>query len=110
MKRIYNFIRYAMIFTKAVMVSNYQVAKIVLSPSMRIRPGFVAIPMDAATDFEITSLANSITLTPGTVSVHISRDHRTLVVHALNVDEDPETLRRDIKQTLEANILKWTRK
>lgn len=108
-RRLYYLIRYAFIFLKALVIANIDVAKLVMSQTVKVRPGFLAVPMDAATDLEITSLANSITLTPGTISVHVARDHRTIVVHALNVGDDPEPVRRDIKETLEANILKWTR-
>jgi multicomponent Na+:H+ antiporter subunit E len=45
-----------------------------------IRPGFIC-SLDATTDLEITSFANSITLTPGTISVH--PDDRSIVIHAI---------------------------
>lgn len=107
--RAWYFLRYLAIFVKALVKANVDVTRVVLSPHIRIRPGFLALPMDAASDFEITSLANSITLTPGTISVHVDREHHTLVIHALDVGDDPDAVRRDIKETLEANILKWTR-
>ena len=109
MTRIYYFIRYLFIFAKALALANIDVAKKALAPRMSIRPGFLAVPMLASTDLEITALANSITLTPGTISVHVARDHSTIVVHAIDVGNDPDAVRKDIQQTLEANILKWTR-
>jgi multicomponent Na+:H+ antiporter subunit E len=109
MKRLYYAVRYAAIFLRELVVANIQVAQAVLRPKLGIRPGFLAVALDAETDFEITVFANSITLTPGTISVHVAADHRTLVIHALDVGEDPEGLRRSVKETLEANILKWTR-
>lgn len=109
MIRLYYAARYLFIFLKALAQANIDVTKRVLSRRLNIRPGFLAVPLDATTDFEITSFANSITLTPGTISVHIDREHRTLVMHALDIGDDPDLLRQDVKQTLEANILKWTR-
>lgn len=109
MIRLYYAIRYFFIFMKALAKANIDVAKVVLRPKLDIRPGFLAVPMECETDFEITSLANSITLTPGTISVHVARDHRTIVIHALDVGRDPELVRKDVQETLEANILKWTR-
>lgn len=109
MKRLYYFLRYALIFSRELIQANYQVVKMVLSPQLRIRPGFVAVPMDADTDFEVTSLANSITLTPGTITVHLPEERHVIVVHALNITEDPEAVRQRIKRELEANILKFTR-
>ena len=109
MKRLYYFLRYAFIFSRELVLANYEVVKMVLSPQLKIRPGFLAVPMDADTDFEVTSLANSITLTPGTITVHLPEERHVIVVHALNVTEDPETVRQGIKRELEANILKFTR-
>ena len=107
--RLYYLIRYGFIFLKALTLSTIDVTKAVLRPAMDFRPGFLAVDMACETDFEITMLANSITLTPGTISVHVEREHRKIIIHALNVGDDPDAVRRDIQQTLEANILKWTR-
>ena len=107
--RIWYFVRYGYIFLKALTQATIDVTKIVLQPKLDIRPGFLAVDMDCETDLEITSLANSITLTPGTISVHVEREHRKIIIHAINVGVDPEAVRRDVKETLEANILKWTR-
>ncbi|MEE9211944.1 MAG: Na+/H+ antiporter subunit E [Phycisphaeraceae bacterium] len=109
MKRAYHAVRYVFIFLKALVLANIEVAKLVLSPVLKIRPGFLAVPMEASSDFEITSLANSITLTPGTIAVHVPEDRHVIVIHALNVGDDPDRVRRGVKQVLEANILKWTR-
>ena len=109
MTRTYYCLRYLVIFMRALAQANIDVAKRVLSPTLRIRPGFVAVPMEASSDFEITSLANSITLTPGTITVHIDRERRTIIIHALDIGDDPEPVRQDVMNTLEANILKWTR-
>jgi multicomponent Na+:H+ antiporter subunit E len=109
MTRLYYAIRYGFVFARALIKANVDVTKAVLRPRLRIRPGFLAVPMLAETDFEITSLANSITLTPGTISVHVVRDHRIIIIHALDIGDDPDAVRVDVQQTLEANILKFTR-
>lgn len=109
MMRLLHFIRYCLIFFGELILANYQVTRLVLSPSPRIRPGFLAIKMDARSDFEITSLANSITLTPGTIAVHVSDGRDVIIIHALDISDDPDQLRTQIKRDLEANILKWTR-
>lgn len=107
--RLYYFVRWCVVFMKALAKANLDVVKLVLAPTMAIRPGFIEVPMEAATDLEITSLANSITLTPGTITVHVDRARRTILIHALHVGDDPEAVRLDVRDTLEANILKWTR-
>lgn len=108
-RRVFAFLRYVLIFLREMWIANITVVKMVLSPTLSIRPGFISIPMTARGDFEVTSYANSITLTPGTVSVHIPDDRHAIVVHAIDVGDDPETLRQSCATVLEANILKWTR-
>jgi multicomponent Na+:H+ antiporter subunit E len=97
-------------FMKELALANYAVAKLVLSPSAKLKPGFVAVPLTATTDFEITSFANSITLTPGTISVYVPDDRTVIVMHALDVGDDLDGLRQATKDALEAPILRFTRK
>ncbi len=96
-------------FLRELALANYQVARLVLSPAARLRPGFVAVPLAARTDFEITSFANSITLTPGTISVFVPEDRRVIVMHAIDVGDDLDALRQATKDALEAPILRFTR-
>ena len=54
----------------------------------KINPGIVKISPDLKTDLGITMLANSITLTPGTLSVDIDDDKNDLYIHWINVNEE----------------------
>jgi multicomponent Na+:H+ antiporter subunit E len=104
------FLRYVGILAREIVLANIAVVKLVLGPLERLRSGFVAIPLDARTDLEVTALANSITLTPGTITVHVDPPRRVLVVHAIDIGQDPAELRRVTKEVLERNILAWTRR
>jgi multisubunit Na+/H+ antiporter MnhE subunit len=108
-RRVFYAVVYFFRFLKELAMANYQVTKLVLAPQLPIKPGFVSIPLDAKTDFEITSFANSITLTPGTISVHIPDDRHAIVIHAIDVGPDLDALRSSIKASLEAPILRFTR-
>jgi multicomponent Na+:H+ antiporter subunit E len=75
-----------------------------------MRPGIIAIPLDARTDLEITLLANLITLTPGTLSLDVSADRRVLYVHVMYIDNDDiEAVRRSIKDGFERRVLEVLR-
>lgn len=87
-------------FLWELLIANLRVAYHVLAPLNRMHPGIVAVPIELATDVEIALLANVITLTPGTLSIDVSTDRRTLYVHALNVD-DPAAFRRETKDGFE---------
>jgi multicomponent Na+:H+ antiporter subunit E len=102
-------LRYLVILTREIWLSAVTVTKLVLGPLDQLRSGFVAVPMKARTDLEITTLANSITLTPGTITVHVEPARRTIIIHAIDIGHDPEDVRKSIQTVLEANILRWTR-
>lgn len=74
-----------------ILVANLVVARCILVAPRRLRPAFVTVPLELRDDFAIVLLACSVSLTPGTVSADISEDRRTLLVHALDVD-DPQAL------------------
>jgi multicomponent Na+:H+ antiporter subunit E len=93
-----------LLFIYELVLSAWRVAVIVLSPRMDLKPGIIAYPLKVDRDFEITILANLITLTPGTLSVDVSDDRRILYVHAMDAS-DPEATKRDIAEGFERKIM-----
>lgn len=89
-------------------LANLRVAHDVATPGFRMRPGVIAVPLDARTDGEITMLANLITMTPGTLSLDVSDDRSVLYVHVMYLG-DPDEVRREIKDGLERRILAMLR-
>jgi multicomponent Na+:H+ antiporter subunit E len=92
------------LFFKELALSAWKVAVLVMNPRMELKPGIFAYPLTVDRDFEITLLANLITLTPGTLSVDVSADRKTLFVHAIDCS-DPEATRRDIATGFERKIM-----
>lgn len=88
--------------------ASFRVAHDVLTPTLYAKPGIVAVPLDAKTDLEITVLASAITLTPGTVSIDVSEDRSTIYIHAMYA-EDPDAVRREIKEGMEKRLLELMR-
>lgn len=99
---------FVLFFTKELIVSSWRVATDVIKPLPQMRPGVVGIPLDAETDLEITLLANVISLTPGTLSLEVSKDRKTLYIHAMYV-MNPDDLRKEIKEGLEHRLLELLR-
>ncbi len=95
-------------FVWELVVSTLRVAGDVVTPQRLRRPGIVAVPLDAESDAEITLLACLVTLTPGSLSLDVSEDRTRLYVHAMFVD-DPDEVRRQIKQGFERRILEVLR-
>jgi multicomponent Na+:H+ antiporter subunit E len=92
-------------FIWELILANLRVAYDVLTPGYHMRPGVIAIPLDARSNAEITLLANMITLTPGSFTIDISADRSVLYLHAMYLDENPDVYRRRIKDGFERRIL-----
>ncbi len=83
------------VFLWELVLANLNVARLVFSPRIRIRPGIVEIKTRLQSPMGRMVLANAITLTPGTLVVDIRDD--SLFIHWIVVSsEDPEAATRDI--------------
>ncbi len=104
-KRIFYMVYYLLIFTRELIKSNFDVARRVLTPSLPINPGIVKFKSKLPTDYAKMVLANSITLTPGTLSIDIIDD--TFYVHWIDVKTtNPEKAFAEIAETFEKILLK----
>lgn len=79
------FVSYAPWLAKEIAISNFQVAKIILAPRMRLMRNMVSVGAHEQSELGRVILANSITLTPGTVSVRVNGDR--ILVHALSLED-----------------------
>jgi multicomponent Na+:H+ antiporter subunit E len=87
--RYYWLFIYFFVFLWACIKANFDVAYRVLHPAMPIKPGIVKVKTGLRSDLARTILANSITMTPGTIAVDIIGDD--LYIHWIYVhSEDPE--------------------
>lgn len=89
--------------------SSVQVAIAVLSPTDRTRPRLVTVPLRATSGAEITLIANFITLTPGTLTVDVSDDRKTLLVHDLFAGDSGDGTRDAVRDGIETRVLRATR-
>ena len=103
--RYFWFLIYLLFFIWECIKANFDVAYRVLHPAMPIKPGIVKVKLDLQSDFARTMLANSITMTPGTISVDIVGDE--LFIHWIYVrSEDPEVYSQIIAGKFEKYIKK----
>jgi multicomponent K+:H+ antiporter subunit E len=96
-------LRFAGAFLLDVLVANLAVARLILAGPRALRPAFIVVPLDLTNDLAISLLANTVCLTPGTVSARLLADRRHLLVHGLDV-ESPEELVATIKTRFEAPL------
>jgi multicomponent Na+:H+ antiporter subunit E len=78
---IFKFIRFSLVLLVEIVKSNIEVAKIILSPKLKIKPQFVRINNPLKSDFNRVIYGNAITLTPGTITVELEKDY--IIIHAL---------------------------
>ncbi len=103
--RIFWMLWYFVVFLKALVVANFDVARRVISPSLPINPGIVKFKTQLKTNYSKMVLANSITLTPGTLSIDVVGD--TFYIHWIDVQStDPEQAFKDIAEPFEKILLK----
>jgi len=100
---------FVLAFLRALVLANLQLAKTILFVKREdLSPGFVTYPVEHLSKLEILVLSHCITLTPGTTTVEVSADFKTLTLHALDA-RDPEGTVKSIQDELERPILRWTR-
>ena len=82
-------------FLYELVLSNLRVAHDVLTPAYRTRPGIVRVPTSTATELQLVSLANALTMTPGTLTLEVDRVTGDLYVHTMYLD-DPDRFLADV--------------
>lgn len=105
---ILKWLRLLVYFLKELVLSALKVAWLAVQPQLRLHPAIIAYPLTLVTDAQITVLANMITLTPGTLSVDVSADRKTLFIHAIDV-ASRERLVDEIAGGFETRILEVMR-
>lgn len=99
-KRPWLLIKYILVVLFEIMVANVVVAKLILGRSNKLNPGFIHYELQLKSPVGIGLLANTISLTPGTVSCDLSEDRRFLLIHSLHID-DVATIKADIHRKFE---------
>jgi len=104
-QRYFWFAVYLIVFTWECIKANFDVAYRVLNPALPVKPGIVKIKLRVKSEIARTFLANSITMTPGTISVDIVGDY--LYVHWIYVHStDPEKYTHEVSGRFEHYIEK----
>jgi multicomponent Na+:H+ antiporter subunit E len=92
LRRIPRIAWYAVFFLYELVVANVRIAWEVATPGFSMQPGIVRVPTRCETEWEVMMLANSISLTPGTLTLEVDTDTNDLYVHALYVSSREEFL------------------
>jgi len=100
--RVWYWVKLLVMFHYELIVSSLAVLWDIVTPTHRSRPAIIEMPLDVRSDAGILLVTNLISLTPGTLSLDVSEDRKTLSLHAMFAD-DPEAVVRQLKGGME----KW---
>ena len=89
-------------------LSTLRVTYDVVTPRIRATPAIVGIDLEARGDIELLLIFMLLTLTPGTVVVHIPQDRQRMYIYGMYV-EDAEAFQQRIRRTFEQRVLAVTR-
>lgn len=103
-KRAWRWGKLCVLFLYELIVSSVQVIWDVLTPHHKARPGIIAMPLDAKGEMEVLLVTNLISLTPGTLSLDVTEDCNTLLIHAMFAD-DPDAIRHQMKSGMERWVI-----
>lgn len=103
--RFFRLLKFIGFYFWEIILSNIKVAYDALTPTHKMSPGILEIPLDAKADAEILIFSNLMSMTPGTMTFALSEDKTKLYVHAMYID-DPVALKEEIKNKFEKRILR----
>ncbi|QDU33799.1 Na(+)/H(+) antiporter subunit E1 [Poriferisphaera corsica] len=93
--KLIRFLLYSIYFLKILIKVNFQVAYEVITPGYKMSPRIIRYPVEGLTDIQITTLANSITLTPGTLSADVDDNDpngKCLYIHCMYAQDRKEAI------------------
>lgn len=83
LKKIYYSITFIGYYLVKLVQANMFIAYDILTPKMHTKPAFMEVPVHLKTDAGLLLFSNLLSMTPGTLSVDVSKDKKILVVHVL---------------------------
>ena len=106
--RVHRVLGLALYFFWELIKANLRLALDVATPRYNMKPGIIALPLDATRDSEILLLSMLINTTPGSVALDVSPDRKTLYVHVMYMTT-PDAAREEIKRGFERRVLEVLR-
>ena len=105
-KKFFRLLRFAWYFMRILVKANLEVAWEIITPGFHMTPRIIRYDVSDLTEVQLTTLANAISLTPGTLSMDVSDDGHYLYIHAMYVSgRNLDAVRDEIKNGFEKRIL-----
>jgi len=91
--RVWKLLSFLAYFIKILVIANLQVAWEIVTPKFNMTPRIIRYDVTGMTAVQVTTLANSITLTPGTLSADVSDDGKSLFIHCMYARDREQAVR-----------------
>ncbi|WDU79728.1 Na+/H+ antiporter subunit E [Lysinibacillus sp. G01H] len=108
MRRVFSIIKLLWLFNWELFLSSYSVLRQITTPKLNITPGIFTYKTVLKGDWEITTLALLLTLTPGSVVMEVSEEGDVFYIHAMDIEESKDAVIRSIGK-FEQAIMEVTR-
>jgi multicomponent Na+:H+ antiporter subunit E len=108
LQRFYDVSKLIFIFIWELLLSAYVVLKHIVSRKVDIKPGIFSYKTKLSSDWEVTTLALLLTLTPGSVVLEVSPEGNVFYIHALDIERYKDSLLRSLGK-FEKAIMEVTR-
>src|SRR5690625_376918 len=105
--RVVSLIHLILIFISEILQSSVVVIKHILSPKINIEPGIFTYKTILTSEWEVTTLALLLTLTPGSVVMELNEEGDILYIHAMDINRYKGDLERSLAK-FEKAILEVT--
>jgi len=96
LKKIYAALDFLVFYLVKLISANLQIAYDILTPRMHTSPGFIRIPLHIRSDTGLLLFSNLLSMTPGTLTMDIDSERRSILVHVL-YSEDEQKIRSEIQ-------------
>lgn len=103
-RKAWLFFVFLLFYLKEMVKANLQLARDILSPTMRLQPGIVKVHTNAKNGRQTLALFNLVTMTPGSLCLDVNDDHSCIYIHGLYVKSHDE-FEKEIIDGIEKKML-----
>jgi len=91
--RFYYIVTFILFYLSKLVETNLYIAYDIITPSLRINPSFIKVPLILKSDFGMLLFSNLLSMTPGSLSIDITHDRKTMSVHVLYQTTEEDMLK-----------------
>ena len=79
----YHIVAFILFYLYKLVEANLIIAYDIVTPKLSINPGFIEVPLTLKSNFGMLLFSNLLSMTPGSLSIDITDDKKTILVHVL---------------------------